>query len=328
MKQIFILFIGLFFSCTSFNSIEGDHLLPETADKDSSLPSLVLNGCTFHLRTYGNSDNPTIIFLHGGADDFKGFQNFIEKEENHYLTDNYHIVLYDQRGKGLSQRFNSKDDITFEIYKEDLKGIADYYSPEKKVIIFAYSFGGIIAGNYINTYPERVGGVILIEPGALNYQYREDSNPTDLSREWVNDLMWSQQIVGASNHIEADLNFASMMLSDDFNVDGDSNEVTPFWRIGTAAQTWLTMEQMSTNYDFSSNLYKLDGEVLIITGSDSNKLGTQCQKNAIKYFKNPKLIEIPGANHSSLLESHSFLVTPLIEEYLGALKESEGGENE
>ena len=73
MKQLFslIIFLGAF---AAFNGCEKElydmnepgNLVPKTVTEDPLLPSLELNGTTFHAETMGDIENPIIIFLHGG----------------------------------------------------------------------------------------------------------------------------------------------------------------------------------------------------------------------------------------------------------------------
>ena len=47
----------------------------------------------------------------------------------------------------------------------DLNSLVNRYAPGRKVFLIGESWGGMFATRYINQYPERVAGAVLIEPG-------------------------------------------------------------------------------------------------------------------------------------------------------------------
>lgn len=314
-RNLLVFFILLFLtSCAVFLPTDHGAIVPATADQDSSLPSIRLNNCTFHLRTMGNPEKQAIIFMHGGAMDFKAFLSFTETFNNRSLLDDYFLIFYDQRGKGLSERFNNKEDLTFDIYQKDLEAIADHFSPNKSVIFIAHSYGGIITSNYINRLPERVAGAIFLEPGEFSSDYYPRSS-MNLSHEWVNDLMWGQQIIGASTHEEADFNFAAMMLSDEINTSNKTVVKPPFWRVGAVAQHWLNTQE----FDFTQNLHILEKPVLFVVGGRTEGLGVEFQMKNMSFFSEPYMEVVEGAGHSDLIWSKRDVVLPLIFNYLDSL---------
>ncbi len=44
----------------------GEYTVPKTVDQDPSLPSITIDGYTYHAETYGDPANPVVIILHGG----------------------------------------------------------------------------------------------------------------------------------------------------------------------------------------------------------------------------------------------------------------------
>ncbi|MBE0655282.1 MAG: alpha/beta hydrolase, partial [Bacteroidales bacterium] len=158
--------------------LEPNMLVPATVDDDPSLPAFEANGTRLHLETFGNPEHPTLIFLHGGpgTGDYRAFSRMLNSYNGYALTDEYFLVMYDQRGAGLSRRYgdiagansHSIEELTLENYLKDLEAIVEEYSPGRKVILFGHSWGGMHAMMYVNKHPERVAGVILSEPGSFN----------------------------------------------------------------------------------------------------------------------------------------------------------------
>ena len=73
------------------------------------------------------------------------------------LQDHFKVILYDQRGAGLSDR--SPVGITVEQWVDDLKMILDEIGVEK-THIFGTSNGSFIVIRFAAKYPERTGGIV------------------------------------------------------------------------------------------------------------------------------------------------------------------------
>ncbi len=90
-----------------------------------------------------------------------------ERYNGYSLADDYFLVFWDQRGAGLSKR-HDKNVLTSDVYVNDLNTLVDRYSPGRPVFLIGESWGGMFATRYINQYPQRVAGAVLIEPGPLD----------------------------------------------------------------------------------------------------------------------------------------------------------------
>ena len=318
--KFYLLLLTIFIttiSCVNLKTKEPGGLVPLTADKDSSLPQITLNNCTFHLQTYGNPENPVIIFLPGGLADSRPFINFTKNYNGKKLTDNYFLVLWDMRGKGLSQRFD-KLNISFEIYLKDIEAVVNYYSKDRKVILIGHSFGGTFSTMYMNKHPDKIAGTVLLESGAFSSKQVTRESDLNLTNEWINDLMWCQQIINPSNHYLADFNFAAAKCQQ-IQPEMHTTVKTPFWRVGVAAQHWLGSEYVRSDFNFTKNLKLIKSQVLIIAGSKTERLGIEYQKEKLKFFKSTRFEVIEDAGHGDIIWSKTNIVVPLILEYLESL---------
>ena len=120
-----------------------------------------------HLYTkeYGNSNNPAIIFLHGGP----GYNAFsFEFSTAQELADNgFYVIVYDQRGCGRTKpETNSR--YTFNEAFEDLNSIYKTHNL-KTASLIGHSFGGTVGILFSNKYPEKVEHLILVG-SPLSYQ--------------------------------------------------------------------------------------------------------------------------------------------------------------
>lgn len=128
-----------------------------------------------------NTDNPVMIWLHGGPSSPEGFANYYFQK---YLVDDYTVINWDQRGCGRTYYRNIKNDpenktVTFEQAKADLNDLVDYACrrfDKEKVIIVGHSYGTLLGSSYVLSNPERVaafvgvGQVVTIESDIYSYE--------------------------------------------------------------------------------------------------------------------------------------------------------------
>ena len=137
-----------------------------------------------YLKSYGNSRNPSLIYVHGGP----GFHSWdFELTTAQKLADQgYYVVVYDQRGQGRSKQAPAKD-YNYQTYADDIKSIIDQLSLKNPVLL-GHSHGGPIAIRFDVKYPGVAKAIVLIgapinfsgslksifENCAYRYQHRGD----------------------------------------------------------------------------------------------------------------------------------------------------------
>jgi len=125
--------------------------------------SLVLNAQanhTLYSKSYGKSENPAIIFIHGGP---RGNSTLFEGTTAQKLAaEGFYVVVYDRRGEGRS--IDTTATFTYQEAIADLNKIFEKYNI-KKANIIAHSFGGLVGTLYTDQNPEKVNSLILA--GAL-----------------------------------------------------------------------------------------------------------------------------------------------------------------
>jgi proline iminopeptidase len=143
---------------------------------------MVANAENLHIKTFGNSKNKPIIFLHGGP----GYNcaNF-EATTAQQLSDNgFFIIVYDRRGEGRSVDSNAK--YTFKETFNDLNTIYQKYGINKAILI-GHSFGGVVAALFAETNPQKVESIFLV--GA----------PVSLQSTFTNIISKSKKLYQSSN---------------------------------------------------------------------------------------------------------------------------------
>ena len=150
---------------------EPGNLVPKTVTEDASIPAIEVNGARFHAETFGSPTDPMVVILHGGPGaDYRSMLN-----AKALANDGYFVIFYDQRGSGLSQR-EDKNRYSIQLMLDDLGAVIGQYrkSKDQKVFLLGHSWGAMLATAYINSYPTKINGVVLAEPGGFTWDQTND----------------------------------------------------------------------------------------------------------------------------------------------------------
>jgi proline iminopeptidase len=293
-------------ACETMTMSEPGNLVPRTVMEDSSLPAITINGTRLHAEFRGDSTKPLMVVLHGGPGaDYRSLLPLAERVNGYSLADHYHILFWDQRGAGLSQR-HEKEVLTIDQYDADLLAIVDRHAPGGQVTLLGQSWGGMYGTSFINRHPTRVKEAIFIESGPLRgttyERIKGDLFDLNLLREWLNDFAWSAQFFSADDHVRLDYQFTIGAWDHQPRNNarrGPGAEVS--WRTGAKAARYLQEngqdDQGRFNYDFTTNLQAFTGRVLLIAGGRSEVLGVPLQEEQRPLYRNAVLKVVAGGGH-------------------------------
>ena len=145
---------------------------------------------TVYVEQSGNPDGIPVVFLHGGpcSGTRSGQRCFFDPEL-------YHIILFDQRGCGLSLPFGELENNTTQDLIEDMERIRVQLNI-KQWVLFSGSWGSALALLYAQQFTDTVAGMVIrgvflarqqdldwfVREGAsriypVQYQYLLDSLP-------------------------------------------------------------------------------------------------------------------------------------------------------
>lgn len=282
------------------------NLVPKTVAEDATLPQITINGTRIHAQAFGDPTKPVVVLLHGGpGEDYRRFLRLIQRYNGYALTDDYYVVMWDQRGSGLSERVNPGT-LTQAQYVADLSAILDHYAPGRKALLVGESWGAMFATRYINELPQRVAGAVLIESGPLDgvtmERLKNDITDTPLWSEFLNDWAWSSQFFSPDGHARMDWQRAQGANGQSAPRFGESKtDPVQFWRQGAAANYYVMKDGQNGHgkfeYDFTTHLSAYGTPVLFIAGERSEVLGASLQAEQLKKFKSATLQVISGAGH-------------------------------
>lgn len=139
-----------------------------------------IRGINYVVNTWGNADDPLLVYLHGWGDTGSTFQFVVDEFRQRWF-----VLAPDWRGFGRSSDATgaARTAYWFADYLADLDQLLMHYSPSKPVCLIGHSMGGNVAGLYAGAMPERVKAFVNIEGFGL-----PDSDPAtapDRYRQWI-----------------------------------------------------------------------------------------------------------------------------------------------
>jgi proline iminopeptidase len=280
------------------------NLVPKTVDEDPSLPALALAGTVFHVETRGDPAKPAIIFLHGGpGGDYRDSLRLTDRHDGYAFEDDHFVVLWDQRGSGLSRRHDC-DAFTLDRVDADLDALIDHFSPNRPVFLVGHSWGGMYATLYINRHPAKVAGAVLMEPGPLNGAMFDaiisDLYDLDVFSEWLNDDVWDGQFLSPDDHARADYHRLLGMRDGQPKFHQSTQDPAPVWRLGAVANKCLmnsAVKDGKATYDFTTNLAAYPTRVLFMASALNEVIGVAFQERQRQFFPSTDLVTIANAGH-------------------------------
>lgn len=134
-----------------------------------------ISGFKLFVKMYGEKkDKPTVIMDAGYGDYSKVWETVVN--EISMLTD---VLVYDRAGLGNSEK--SPNPRTSNQMVSELKELLTKLNIKPPYILVGHSFGGVNVRIYASTYPEEVGGLVLVD--STPEDYRERFLPT-MSKEF------------------------------------------------------------------------------------------------------------------------------------------------
>lgn len=328
LKIVLSLFLLLFiFAVALYLRTRGNYEVAKTVEYDMSLPQVVINGIPFHAETFGDTCNPVVIVLHGGpGNDYRYLLPLTS------LADRFHVVMYDQRGSGLSPRV-PKEQLSLELSLQDLDAFVTHFGKGKPVHLIGHSWGAMLACAYTATNPQKVGRVVLAEPGMLTSEQGErfrKKAKVKMSFKLVKELTMayfeSLHIKEYDGQERGDYIFQKIAMLDIpenplsayyCNRTAKSGHL-PIWRLSHLSSIEIpkgAIKKGKIQLDLISGINNYPDTVLFISSMCNTLIGAEYQKDHIKHFPRVRHVELPNVGHTMFGEEPA-LCDSIVRDYL------------
>lgn len=115
-----------------------------------------------NIYQWGDSQNPTLIFLHGLGSTGLAFGELAK-----HLPE-YHIVAFDLPGHGYAKALEEERAYYPSNLIVDIEGKINQQLGNKSHYLIGHSFGADLTLHYAAKYPEQIKGIILLDGGYLS----------------------------------------------------------------------------------------------------------------------------------------------------------------
>ncbi len=251
-----------------------------------------------YVRELGTSSaEPPVIVLHGGP----GHSSLSFKDGLDFLAADRRVVLYDQRGSGLSEvrsgaAHYDADRLVDEIdaVRRDLLGV-------DRFVLIAHSAGGALAQRYLVRYGQHVDRLVLVASTTANNNLR----PAIVWRTLGPGLYATAMGLPPRGADAADAWFGSSQLSGDTrrlydrtrtDVISDSGPIT--------FATWFAVSQSLAGRGLDAEIADVDIPTLVVYGSaDSRYTGQETADLLARVIPGARTARIERAGHWPFLEN-------------------------
>lgn len=244
----------------------------------------IINGISVFLE--GNSNNKSIIFIHGFP-----YDHTMWKEQIDELSKNYFCVTYDIRGLGESPAGDGQ--YTMEQFVDDLEIIIDELKIDKPVIC-GLSMGGYITLRALERMQDKFSAAILCDTRSV-----ADNNEGKLKRATAIKRINTEGLAP----------FVNDFIRNCFAEDYKKNKETELMKIIEKSSTFNPVGvkgcllAMLSRTDTTQNLNNIKIPTLLICGEKDSLTPPSLMKEMFHKIPTAEFIEIKNAGHMTPIEN-------------------------
>ncbi len=251
-----------------------------------------------------------IVVLHGGPD----FDHEYLLPEMDRLAESFHLVYYDQWGRGRSFSGQQPHGVTMATEVDDLDRVRASFGFES-IVLLGHSWGALLAMEYAIRHPGRVSHLILMNPAPASrvdaFAFRNDlagrRTPAQTAR--MDELRSDPRFQAGDVETEAGyyrIHYATTLRNSDHLETVVRRLRSAFSDAGIVAaraieeklyeDTWLRDQ-----YDLIPALHRLDIPTLIIAG-EADFVPIALVRHIAEAIPGSRLVVLPDCGHFAYLE--------------------------
>jgi proline iminopeptidase len=263
-------------------------------------------GARLFFREVGTG--PTIVVLHGGPD----FDHHYLLPEMDRLASAFHLIYYDQRGRGRSSRVHAED-VGIDSEVLDLDAVRRHFDLDAMTLL-GHSWGGLLAMEYATRFPERISRLILMNPAPASHadlvrfrEGRREREPQNLER--MRELAATPAF--AAGDIEAEAAYYRVHYAAALRRPEWVETVVARLRVHFTPADVLVARAIENrlydqtwnrpDYDLRPGLGRLKAPTLVIHG-DGDFVPLECSEHIARAVPGARLVVLEDCGHFSYLE--------------------------
>jgi pimeloyl-ACP methyl ester carboxylesterase len=260
----------------------------ELADDDSEF--VEVNGLDIHVKRRGQGE-PTFLLLHGFAASLYTWHAVMES-----LSKLGSVIAFDRPGFGLSERpltWGGKNPYSLKSQVELVTGLLDRYGIKRAVMVGS-SAGGTISLQVAQAYPERVSGLVLVDPAV----YHGGGAPG-----WTQPLLATPQMrrlgpLATRQMVKHGRDLIKLAWHNPAELTPEIEEyyLKPFRVENWDKALWeFTLANQSTG--IAKRLFEITQPTLVINGDDDRIVPVADSIRLARELPHAQLVVIPEAGH-------------------------------
>ncbi len=208
---------------------------------------------------------PVVVFITGLGPTMDDFQEVQTKISKYAKT-----ICYDRAGIGKSESFNNERNL--ENISVELKELVEKIGLDKPFVLVGHSRGGLIARYFVSKYPEKVCGLILIDPAIPEHKWKKRELRTETEKVEF-DKFYNSFCSDSVNYTATIRNeFKNTFTTDSALVEGKGFPLTiPITLIGSNKITKdkYSKEENRIKVEFLKSYLKINPQIKLILTNKS-----------------------------------------------------------
>jgi pimeloyl-ACP methyl ester carboxylesterase len=248
------------------------------------------DGMRFHYLDWGNTSNPTIIMLHGFAQQSHSW-DFVALG----LCDKFRIVAFDQRGHGDSD-WSEGHKYSLNDYHNDIDNLVEHLGLTETLMV-GMSMGGRNAFTYAANHQDLVSALVVVDAAPVAQSSGRDKIRNFVSQEDVHPSIeeFVRMVHGYTPNRPIDQIWGSIK----YNVKQipDGSWTWKYDKFLRSPDRDFRRESKDVSDAMWASLDMLKAPTLLVVGEDSDIVSQDIADQMINRISNSKLVSIPNAGH-------------------------------
>jgi len=225
-----------------------------------------------------------------------------------------HLILFDKRGTGLSDRVPETDLPTLEARMDDVRAVLDAAGAERAALL-GHSEGGPMCLLFAATYPERTNALVLI--GTYARRLIGEGYPFGATPE-AYDAFLAEIADGWGGPVGLEVRAPSL---------ADDERFRTWWsdylRMSASPGAALALTRMNGQIDVRPALRTIEVPTLVVHRSGDRALPVEGARYIAERIRDVRLVELPGDDHLPFVGDQDAILDEIEEFLTGARRGAE-----